>query len=128
MIKITPVNEKESQEGVWTTYHGVKLKIARSNNERYLKTFLNLSRPHRKAIEKNALDEETSIGIICQSMAEGILVDWEGLKTAEGEIAYSVDNAVNLLENDPDCREYVMEYASDMANYLISDKEELLEK
>ena len=123
MLKITPVGEK-AEVGSIGTYRGVALKIARMNNSRYKSAFRRLVRPYQKEVENGTLDEATSDNILCEALAEGILVDWNPA-TFPGNVKYTKENAKELLLNDTDCRDFVTEFADDINNYLDEDEEEV---
>lgn len=127
-IRITPVDDSAAQDGTWTDYRGVSLKIARAGNERFSRSFMNASRPHRKDIERNALDNGTAEKILCEALAEGILVDWKNFVIDGEELQYSKANASELMKQDPDCREFVQEFARDLNNFIVADKEEVAAK
>lgn len=121
MLKITPVGNK-ADTGAVGVYRGVKLLIARMNNNRYKAAFRRLVNPYKKELENNTIDDDTSDNILCEALAEGILIGWE-TKTFPGEVEYSKDNAKELLLNDADCREFVTDFANDINNYLEQDEE-----
>lgn len=123
MLKITPVGNK-ADLGAWGTYRGVKLKIARLNNNKYKAAFRRLMKPYQREIENNTLDDDTSDQLICESLAEGVLLDWKK-ETFPGEVEYSKDNAIDLLMNDTDCRSFVMDFAGDINNFLEDDEAEV---
>lgn len=123
MLKITPIGKK-AETGVETSYRGVKMTIARMGNVRYKAAFRRLIRPYTKEVEDNSLDEKTSEDIICESLAEAILVDWNK-DTFPGNVEYSSANAKDLLVNDPDCRDFVQSFAEDINNYLEEDLAEV---
>lgn len=127
-LRITQIDDKAAQDGTWTEYRGVSLKIARSNNERFAQSFLRGSRPYRKEINANALDNKIAERILCEALAEGILVDWKDFVIEGQEIPYSVENATSLMRDDPDCREFVQEFSKDLNNFLVQDKEEVIAK
>lgn len=120
MLKITPVGNK-AELGAEGNYRGVMLRIARNNNSKYKSVFRRLLRPYQKEVENNTLDEATSDEILCAALAEGVLVGWDA-KTFPNNVEYSIDNAKDLLLNDPDCRAFVMDFADDINNYLDDDE------
>ena len=126
-LHITPVDHKAQEDGTWAFYRGVRLLIARNNNPRFKASFRRLSKPYERDLEKGTLPEETSEHILCRSMAEGILVGWdETTFVINGEqIEYSIDSAYNLLKNDPDCRDFINEFAGEVSNFLRTEQEEL---
>jgi len=120
MLKITPINVEKQTGGTWTSYMGVQLKIARSNNENFVKKFRTLIKPVKRDFDKGMLAESQMEEILCDSLAGTVLVDWEF-----EDIEFNVKNAIELLTNDPDCRAYVQEFSEDISNYLDLEKEEL---
>jgi hypothetical protein len=128
MLRITPIDNNAAQDGAWTVYRGVDLKIARAGNDRFAKHFMSASRPHRQDIDKGRLDTKTAERIMCESMAEGILMDWKNLKVGDQEVEYSKTNAFDLLKNDPDCRDFVQEFARELNNFIEKDKDETAAK
>ena len=127
-MRITQVDDKAAADGTWTNYRGVNLKIARSGNERFTQSFLRASRPYRREITQNALDNKIAERILCEAIAEGILVDWNNFEIDGNQIDYSVGNATELMKQDPDCREFVQEFSKDLNNYLAQDKEDIVAK
>lgn len=123
-FKITPVDQEAEQEGVWTEYLGVELLIARITNDVYKRAFRRLSKPHQKKIDNRTIDDKTTKDILAKSVAKGLLRDWKGFVIDGKEIPYSYENAVQLLKNDPDCLDFVMEFAQDLDNYIVEQQEE----
>ena len=115
---------EKAESGAIGTYRGVALKIARMNNARYKAIFRRLIRPYQKEVENNTLDDQTSDSILCEALAEGILIGWNK-ETFPGKVSYTVENAKDLLLNDPDCREFVTEFANDINNYLDAEEAEI---
>jgi hypothetical protein len=120
MLKITPVGDK-AELGSWANYRGVKLKIARLNNTAYRNKLRSLMRPYQKEIDNNTLDDDLSDQLICEALTGTILLDWEK-ETFPGKVEYTKDNAIDLLINDIDCRNFVLEFAGDIGNYLERDE------
>jgi hypothetical protein len=127
MLKITPIG-KSAEEGVTANYMGVDLLIARAGNTKFKAAFRRLTKPYKHDIDNSTLSDEISEKLLAEAMAEGVLVGWSGFKSDGKEVKYSVDNAVDLLMNDPDCMEFVSEFSRDINNYLEKDKAELVGK
>ena len=127
-VRITPLDDSKVSEGTWTKYRGVDLKIARAGNPEFTRLFNQLTRPHRREIEKDTLDEGTMRSILCETLAKTVLLDWKNFNGSDGEIEYSIGNAKSLLLNDPDCREHIQEFARDVNNYVIEELEQIVEK
>ena len=127
-LSITPVDNSKAEDGTWTSYHKVQLKIARAGNKEFKRIFAQLTRPHKRDMEKNRVDEDIMKSIICETLAKSILVDWKDFVIDKKPLKYSIDNATSLLNNDVDCREFVQEFSRDLDNFLKEELEELVEK
>ena len=132
-LKLTPVKDEAEIEGVWTDYpvdnpafEKMRLRIARARNPRFRKEFNRLHRPYQRKSSK--LTEDVAENILVKSMAYGILVDWE-LVTKDGvEYEYSREAAETLLRNDPDLRDYVMEFSEDIENFVSESEDDIVKK
>jgi len=123
MLKITPVGDK-AELGAKVIYRGVELLVARMNNSKYKYVFRQLIKPYQKEVENNTLDDDTSDRLLCEALAEGILLGWNK-DTFPGNVAYTKENAVELLLNDSDCRDFITDFANDINNYLEEDEEQI---
>ena len=122
-MRITPIDDKAIEEGIWVNYMGVPLRISRWGNDKFNKAFRRLSKPYKREIQNNTLDNETSEKLICRAMAETILLGWDKDKTPDN-VEYSVENAENLLLNDDDCREFIRRASSEAEAFYVQEKEE----
>lgn len=132
MLKFTKTNRTAELEGVTTEYddgygNTLGLKIARSsNNPHYEAKLTKLMEPHKKKMRKGQdISPEAARKIMTQVLAEEILLGWnpEDLLDDEGKpTPYSTENALELLHNDPDLRDFISDYADNMGNYLDSKK------
>lgn len=123
IFQITPVDHAKEEDGSWGDYLGVPLLIARANNDKFKKIFRRLSKPHKKQIDKGTIDDETARSIMVKSVSGAILNGWDKTKIP-GNVEYSREMAEALLANDPDCMDYVQEFAADLDNYIKDELEE----
>lgn len=107
------------EAGVWADYEGAQFRIAYATNDRFMRLKTRNEKPHRREIEKGDLDPTKQKKILIKSMAEAILVDWRGL---DGDVPYSVKSAEQALTNDERLREFVMNYAMDLANFIEDER------
>lgn len=129
MRRITPINDKKADEGVDLMYHGVSLKIRRANNTKFVQAFKYYSKPHQRDIDKDVLDEETQKDILVSAMADGLLVGWSNYTDDNGdEIPYSKKEAKMLLSDDPDCRQFVLDEAARLSNFIDETKKATAKK
>jgi len=109
-------------EGLWVDFEeGVRFRIARAGNSNFLRVSDRLEAPHRKDMQRGRLSTEKQLEIQCRAMAEAILLDWEGVNTAEGPLEYSKDNAYKVLRYTPEVRDFVFEVATDHENFRSED-------
>ena len=75
-------------KGVWHDDFGdgLEVKIARIGNPIYQKTFNDISKPHRKAIRRGTLKDETAEKLLIKAMAKAIVLDWKGLSENGSEV------------------------------------------
>jgi len=129
MLVVKTAPTRQDTEGVWATYsEGVRFKIARAGNPNFLRISDRLEAPHRKAIQRGKLSTEKQLDIQCRAMAEGILLDWEGIATEEGDLEYNVDNATAVLRHNMDVRDFVLEFATEQENFRATAVSETTKK
>lgn len=95
------VDETTANSGVWVPYRGdVEFLIARHSNRKYRDVLQNLYKRNKAVIDRGGdAAEDKMKEILVEAMAKGILLDWRGGMTFQGEpLTYSVDNAKKLLE------------------------------
>jgi len=130
MKKVTNTNSDHQINGVWTTdYNDVSLLIARADsaNANYENVLTRAMAPHKKKMERGkSLDNATAKRIMIKVVSETILLGWNKKghagKTVNDDdgtpASYSIENAVDLLNIDPDLRKFVDDYSTDIDSYL----------
>ena len=127
-LQITPINKEAAEKGKWTNYRGVDLLIARTNTDQYKKAFRKVMAPFQRQIEDESLSEEKSVDLLTTILAKYILVDWKNFPDfnspdPKATVPYSEANAKDLLTNDPDCLQFVQEFANNLNNFLLEEAE-----
>lgn len=113
-------------DGVWTEWSGSRFLIAHISNMKFQKMLARLQQPHRKRLEQGALDPQVNRDILCKAMSETVLLNWEKVTSISGEeTPYSPQNAFHALKGDPEFRDFVADFATQMANYRSGEVEEL---
>jgi len=126
--KLFGTDKTKEQEGVVHEMgEGLKVRIARIGNPKYQKRFQALSKPHRRALRRGTLSDEIAEKLLIQCLAETIVLDWEGLEENGKEVKYSTENAVRILTEYPDLRNYVNDIANEMEGYQEDDNEEAID-
>lgn len=125
-LKITPTDDKKQEEGTWTRYINVDLKIARTSKPKYVSEIARRMRAFKG--KRNNLDAQEVIDETCQALAKHILVGWKNFTINGEEVPYTFENAYDLLKNDDDCREFIIEFADDASNFFKEEVEEIVGK
>jgi len=103
-------DETAEREGVWVDMgDGLKVKVARFNNPAHRKIVESLQKPYRNILRAGGrLPADVQEDIAIRSMAEAILLGWEGVTDEAGApLAYSAANAAKVLGDLRDFREQV---------------------
>lgn len=136
-FKTDPNAEKE---GIIIDFGDFRITIARAGgkNKQYLRQLEQLTRPFKRAIQMEQMDNETAQGILKIVYARTIIRNWEVKETAEGEKAkwtpgipaedgsvlpLSEDNIILTFDNLPDLFADLMEQAGKAALYRTSLRE-----
>jgi len=126
--KLFGTDQNKEKEGVWQDMgDGLKMRIARIGNPNYQKRFQALSKPHRRALRRGTLSDEIAEQLLIKCLAETIVLDWEGVEENGSTIPYSVDNAIRVLTDYPDLRNYVNDIANEMEGYKEDVDEEAID-
>lgn len=113
-------NVSKSNEGVWVEHDSeTSFLIARMNNANFQKVFNRSMKPYRKMFEDGKLSMQRQNDVLCNVMAETILLDWKGLHFDGVEVPYSKEKALELLKSDgnDEFRELILSYAQDNETY-----------
>jgi hypothetical protein len=115
------------QDGVWVDVaQGLRLKVARLSNPRFLAFSRKISKPHQRQLRLGILDDATIRNLAALAMSRHILLDWEGLEDDRGQpIPYSADKAHELLKTVPDFYRLIEELAADADLFKQQETEEL---
>jgi hypothetical protein len=121
-MRITPLDENKVNNGTWVDYMGVPLLIARGNNETFRREFRRLSKPYQRKIDNGEIDETVAEQIMAKSLAKGVLLGWDENKIPGGT-PYSQEAAVELILDDPDCRDFIIEFSGEIDNFLTDQED-----
>lgn len=124
MFNVNETTAEQESNGVWAEYGAGRFKIAHTNNMRFQREISRLQAPYRKKIDKGILDPQIQLDIMCKSMAKGILLDWKDVGDGENEIPFSEEVAIKVLTNNSELREFVQDFALDLANFREEEIED----
>lgn len=104
--------------GTWVEFGGSKFKIAHSSNNTFQRALTRRQQPIRRKIEQGTADPQMMKDIMCQAMAEGLLLDWDKVQDKDGNaVKYSYEIGYKALKNNPDLREFITEFATNFDNF-----------
>ena len=131
-LKKTYATDQDKEvNGVWEDFgEGCRILIARAGNKKYDKLFQRLVKPHRKAMRMGTLSDEVAEGIFIRTIAETIVLDWEGLEEDGVPVPYSVENAIRILTEYEDLKKQIQEISDSIETYrleVLEDSEKNLE-
>jgi len=125
-LLITPVDVEAQTKGAWADYHGVQLKIARSNNPDFKKLMVELAEQNESALNSTAeVKEKASVELLSKAMSKTLLLDWTDHPSGA---EYSTETAESLLLQDEDCRTFVLTFANEISNFYTSRVRKTAEK
>ncbi|MFG6139510.1 hypothetical protein [Halomonas sp. B23F22_10] len=101
--------------GTWVSLMGAEFKLARAGNPEYEKALEESG--YRKKEEPSAKQRA-----LYTAVATGVLKDWRDVVDNDGEpIPYGVENAVEVLMENPDLVARILNEANDLSNYRRED-------
>lgn len=117
-------DENLEVSGTWVEYGEAKFLVARLGNRKYAKKLTAAVERNQKLLDrKDDAAEALSDKIMIDTLAETILLGWEGVKFKGVDLPYSVENAKMVL-GLKDFRREIMKMAEDMEAYKVKQEEE----
>jgi hypothetical protein len=106
-------NPETEKEGTWVDYRdGSRIKVARIGNPNFVRSYNAKMKPHRRKQRDGTLDDELESRLLCEAVAESVLLDWEGFTENGKTLKYTTQKAYDLLRLLIDFRNEVVEIAS----------------
>ena len=113
--------------GIWLDYGPFRIRVARAggSNHKFSKALEIVSKPYRRAIEREILSEEKGIEILVTAYARGIILGWDGVTDENGvPLDCTEKNIIWLLTKLPDLFKDIQEQASKFSNFQLQDRED----
>lgn len=109
------------ETGVWFTVQGdSRLKIAKAGNVTYQAEYQRLEKSFRKEHGKELTPEQQQ-SLACQSIALGLLKDWENVNLNGQAVDYTPNLGAKYLKRNPKLLSYVLEKANDLEAWERED-------
>jgi len=125
MFQFDADNTKIDQ-GTWESFQGSKFLIAHISNLKFQRALARAQQPHRKKLENGTLDPKVQRDILCRAMSEGILLDWQDVKSKTGvPTPFSQEAALVALTKSSEFRDFVTEVSTNLNLYKEEEQEEL---
>jgi len=109
----------------------ISFQLARAGgtNKAFATRLNALMKPYKYAMQKGTMKDEDAERILCQALAGTVILGWENVFDRDGEpVEYTEDAAVKLLMDLPSLRQIIQDEASDIKNFLESERQETLGK
>jgi len=110
-------NAELETKGIVLDYGEFKINIARAGgaNKAFAKCLEKKSRPLRRAIQSEMLDNEAAENLMAEVYAESVVLGWEGIKVDGKKLDFSKENCLALFKQMPDLLRDIMDQAGKMA-------------
>jgi len=106
------------ESGVWGEFSGSEFLIAHISNKKFQRCLARLQQPHKKKLEQGTLDPIVNRDILAKAMAEGLVLDWRRVvNSTKQDVPYTKEAVESALKADPEFRDWVSEYALNLANF-----------
>lgn len=118
MEKTFATSEQKEEQGVW--FKGPdksEFLIARQGNRAFVKLSAELTKPHRRLIERGLADDALLEDIAAEVASRTILLGWRGVDAAGKEVPYSSAAAKAYLLKHKDFADFVAGCSRSAAAY-----------
>lgn len=109
---------------------GARIRVARFGNPKHKKALNKLRSPYKPLLLRGGeIPDDANDDIITESIAQAVLVDWEGILDAEGKtLPYSPETCRQVLTEYKDFLELVSQLSLDAQNYRKEVMDETIKK
>ena len=137
MYGLFSTDKSMEREGIYIDYGSFRVKIARAggDNKEYAKSLERKTRPYRRAIQMDSMDNDVAMTIMREVFANTVVLNWEvkqeddewlqGIEGPEGDLLpFSTDQVLDTFEKLPDLFMDIQQ----QANHISLFREEELGK
>lgn len=118
-----PVHFGLNAKGEMTT---ITVRRAGGSNTAFTKRYEALTKPYRRQIQLNMMDQSVLKDIMCRLYAETVVSGWSGVldRNNENEVPFSVDACIDLFKNADEVFGEVVDVSTNAAVYRDEIREE----
>lgn len=141
MYKDFQTDRNMETSGIYLDYGSFRVKIARAGgaNDKYRRVLEAKTKPYRRAIATDTMNEALGQRLFRESFAEAVILDWEvkvtgsdgdimwqqGIEAPDGSILpFNIPNVVTTFTNLPDLFSDIREQANKVALFRAASLEE----
>lgn len=103
--KMFGTDKNIEKNGIVLDYGEFQLTVARAggSNQAYNKRLEQITKPYRRAIENETMDQKLSMDILMQVYAETVVLGWEGVTDDKGkDVPFSKEACLRMFQNNQD--------------------------
>jgi len=122
-------DETMKKEGVWVPFDGARFKIRSTDSPAYRRAVEAAAKKRNPAKVRKDIETQTELGI--EAIANGVLIDWEGLTDGGTPVECTPANKIAVLTQAVILRDFLATEASDLANFqaeaIVEDADDFRE-
>jgi hypothetical protein len=108
-------DETKKKEGIWVEFDDARFLIRSTDTSKYRRAVQAAAKKRNPAAVRKDIETQTALGI--EAVAEGILIDWEGVEDDGTPVECNRENKIAVLTQVPALRDHLATEAGDMANF-----------
>ena len=128
-LKSFATDESKKKEGIWVEFEGARFKIKSTDSPQYRRAVDRAAKRRSPTKVRKDIETQTEIGI--EGIADGVLLDWEGLTDGGEPVECTRENKIRVLTAVPPLRDFLATEAAAMANFsaerVVADAEDFRE-
>lgn len=125
IAKAFGTNKTKEEQGVWFSGPaGMRFLVARQGNKEFKRLAAELTKPHRRVIERGLADKKLMNEIAAEVAARTVLLDWSGVTGPDGKVVpYSPEEAKRRMLETEDFFEFITSCSADARAYRDEELE-----
>ncbi len=115
------VDPTKESEGVWVPWEDAQIKVGRVGGPAYQKALRARTKMGSRGFRQT---DEHQTNILCEVMADAVLLDWKGIKEGGKPVPFSRDNAYAMLKKYAQFRDEVTALASNFELFRTEEEDD----